>query len=83
MIHMLLRCSRHAKREFMPRPASANTFQVAFKIPEDWVKAADALAMKMGRESVGPIDVTITRTDVLRAALFTGLREMKKAKKRT
>ena len=87
MIHMLLRSSQHAKREFMPRPASTNTFQVAFKIPRQWVKDADAVAKRL-RESVVVSDdaqhalsgLSVTRTDVLRAALWAGLQEMTKRK---
>ena len=52
----------------MPRPPSRNTYQVTFKIPEDWMKQADALAASMA-----PIGVRLTRTDALRAALARGL----------
>jgi hypothetical protein len=64
----------------MPRPPSDRTFQVAFKIPEEWVAMADALAAK--RSSPG---MRVTRTDVLRLALYEGLQAMiaePKARKR-
>ena len=56
----------------MPRPPSDRTFQVAFKIPEAWVKLADELAVAMSRPGV-----TMTRTDALRAALATGLEALR------
>lgn len=75
---MLERRRQHAKRSVMPRTPGPNTFQVAFKIPEAWLEEADAIAQRMtGGEMWGR---TITRTDVLRAALFAGLQEMKKMK---
>jgi len=52
----------------MPRPASENTFQITFKIPQQWIGHADALAASMSRPGL-----TVTRTDVLRTALATGL----------
>jgi hypothetical protein len=55
----------------MPRSPSENTFQVAFKIPEEWVKMADELAGFMSMPGV-----QMTRTDALRAALSVGLRRL-------
>jgi hypothetical protein len=52
----------------MPRPASDNTFQVAFKVPETWIDTADKIAALMSRPGI-----TTTRTDALRAALIRGL----------
>lgn len=55
----------------MPRPKSENEYQVAFKIPSAWVDSADELAR--GRSQGG---FTTTRTEVLRAALKTGLERL-------
>jgi hypothetical protein len=55
----------------MPRPPSENTFQVTFKIPEQWVKMADEIAAAMARPGL-----TITRTDALRSALADGLQKL-------
>jgi hypothetical protein len=55
----------------MPRPQSENTFQVAFKIPDAWVKMADEIATAMSQPGV-----TLTRTDALRAALWGGLSDL-------
>jgi hypothetical protein len=52
----------------MPRPQSDNTFQVAFKIPEEWIKRADEIAALMSMPGM-----QWTRTDALRAALSVGL----------
>jgi hypothetical protein len=52
----------------MPRVAGKNTFQVAFKIPAEWVDLADELAKTLSRP-----EVRATRTDALRAALSEGL----------
>ena len=59
----------------MPRPPSDKTFQVAFKIPDEWVEMADELAKKMSSPGM-----TVTRTDVLRTALWEGLTKMRDAK---
>ena len=59
----------------MPRPPSDKTFQVAFKISDEWVEMADDLAKKMSSPAV-----TVTRTDVLRTALWEGLQKMRDAK---
>jgi hypothetical protein len=56
----------------MPRPASENTFQITFKVPQEWVELADALAAAMSRPGL-----TLTRTDALRTALATGLATLK------
>jgi hypothetical protein len=55
----------------MPRPPSDRTFQVAFKIPEEWVTKADALAEKLSTPAM-----RVTRTDVLRQALYAGLESL-------
>ncbi len=55
----------------MPRPPSDRTFQVAFKIPEEWVAKADALAAKRSTPAM-----RVTRTDVLRQALYEGLQSL-------
>jgi predicted transcriptional regulator len=52
----------------MPRPPSENTFQITFKVPDEWIEKADALATAMSRPGL-----TITRTDALRQALARGL----------
>lgn len=52
----------------MPRPPSENIFQVAFKIPKQWVAMADEIATAMSRPGIAT-----TRTDALRAALWHGL----------
>lgn len=56
----------------MSRPPSENTFQVAFKIPESWLALADEIAASMSRPGI-----TATRTDVLRAALWRGMNELR------
>jgi hypothetical protein len=56
----------------MPRPQSENTFQVAFKIPEEWVKLADDVA-----EARSQPGVPWNRTDALRAALVRGLEALR------
>ena len=60
----------------MPRPPSDRTFQVAFKIPETWVEKADAIADKLSTPAM-----RVTRTDVLRQAVYAGLEALSKAKK--
>jgi hypothetical protein len=50
------------------RPPSDNVFQVAFKIPEEWIARADKVAELMSRPGA-----RMTRTDALRAALIHGL----------
>jgi len=52
----------------MSRPPSDNVFQVAFKIPEEWISRADKLAAAMSRPGMAA-----TRTDALRSALAQGL----------
>jgi hypothetical protein len=56
----------------MPRPQSENTFQVAFKIPQQWVEMADEIAAAMSRPGIAT-----TRTDALRAALWEGLTRLR------
>jgi hypothetical protein len=55
----------------MPRPPSDRTFQVAFKIPEEWVSKADEIAAKLSNPAM-----RVTRTDVLRQALYAGLQQL-------
>lgn len=56
----------------MPRQKSDNTFQVAFKIPEEWIEDADKIAERLSTPGA-----QATRTDVLRSALYEGLKKMK------
>lgn len=56
----------------MPRPQSENTYQVAFKIPEEWKDLADEIAAAMSQPGI-----SATRTDVLRAALYQGLQALR------
>lgn len=58
----------------MPRPQSENTFQVSFKIPEQWLELADRVAAKLSRPGV-----TMSRTDAFRAALIDGLQRLAEA----
>jgi hypothetical protein len=51
----------------MPRPLSENTTQVAFKIPDEWLERAEILARALSGIA------TVTKTEVLRAALGRGL----------
>lgn len=53
----------------MPRSPSDNTVQVAIRVPQAWLDEADRLV----RERAEP-GATLTRTDVLRAAMGVGLR---------
>jgi hypothetical protein len=53
----------------MARPLSENTTQVAFKIPEEWIERADKLAKALSRPGIS----TVTKTEVLRAAMGVGL----------
>ena len=55
----------------MPRARSDNDHQVAFKVPAAWLTTADAIASE---RSIGGF--TTTRTEVLRAALKTGLERL-------
>lgn len=52
----------------MPRPPSANDTQIAIRLPNDWIDRADALVPLVSRPGI-----TVTRSDVLRAALAKGL----------
>jgi len=52
----------------MPRPQSENTFQVAIKVPQEWVDQADAIAAARSRPGL-----VVTRTDAIRAAIAHGL----------
>jgi hypothetical protein len=61
----------------MPRAPSDKTFQVAFKIPEAWVTLADEIAATMSRPGM-----SITRTDVLRSAMWDGLQAMREPSKK-
>ena len=57
----------------MPRTRSDNDHQVAFKVPAAWLTTADAIASE---RSIGGF--TTTRTEVLRAALKTGLERLER-----
>jgi hypothetical protein len=54
----------------MPRPPS-NSVQVALRIPEEWIKLADALVPRLSRPGVN-----MSRTDVFRAAMARGFQEL-------
>ena len=49
------------------------TRQVALRVPQDWLARADALKPALMTEGVN-----VTRTDVLRAAMSRGLKELEK-----
>lgn len=51
----------------VPRPPSANDTSIAIRLPEAWLRRADALI-----ESLSTPGITVTRSDVLRAALAHG-----------
>jgi hypothetical protein len=80
VLYMIITCANLSLEVFdmqaMPRPPSENTFQVAFKIPEAWIEKADEIAAKMSRPGI-----TVTRTDVLRSALWEGLEALREPKK--
>ena len=57
----------------MPRSASENTFQVAFKIPEEWIERATKIAERRSRSGL-----VVTRAQVLRLALQLGLAVVEK-----
>jgi hypothetical protein len=52
----------------MPRPRSPNVVQVTVLIPEDVSDRAEALGERMA-----PAGVTLSRAEVLRAAILRGL----------
>jgi hypothetical protein len=56
----------------MPRDRSENTFPLSFKVPEEWVQMADAIAKAMSKPPL-----MVTRTDVVRTALLRGLEALK------
>jgi hypothetical protein len=59
----------------MPRPQSENTVQISFKLPEEALARAEAIALKMSRPAgIG----AVTRTEVLRAAVLEGLDRLQK-----
>jgi hypothetical protein len=66
----------------MPRPKpDTPTIQIAIRIPAEWAKWADDLALAISRPGM-----TITRTDAFRVALAEGLttcrqREREKGKR--
>jgi hypothetical protein len=60
----------------MPRPKSANVVQVAFKIPEEWVKRFDSLTKSWGKDAV--VTSTFNRTHLMRAAMRLGLQEIER-----
>lgn len=53
----------------MPKPLSENTTQVAFKVPDAWLERAEVLAKALSRPGIS----TVTKTEILRAALARGL----------
>jgi len=55
-----------------PREQSENTTQVAFKIPDEWIERAEVLAHALSRPGIS----TVTKTEILRAALGRGLTEL-------
>jgi hypothetical protein len=55
----------------MPRPPSDRTFQVAFKIPKEWIDQADVIALDLSTPAI-----RVTRTDVLRQAIYAGLQQL-------
>jgi len=50
------------------RPPSDNSTQIAIRIPDAWLERADALRPKLGEPGF-----SVTRTDIVRAALARGL----------
>jgi hypothetical protein len=58
----------HAQK-MPPKPLSENTTQVAFKIPDEWLDRAEVLAAALSRPGIS----TVTKTEILRAALGRGL----------
>jgi hypothetical protein len=56
----------------VPRPPSDNVFQVAFKIPKEWTEVADEIAGRLSTPAM-----KVTRTDVLRQALYAGLQHLR------
>lgn len=56
----------------MTRKKSDNTFQVAFRIPAEWLTRADALAEAQSK-TVPDGFASITRTDIIRSAIARGL----------
>jgi hypothetical protein len=61
--------TQHATASRMPKPPSENTTQVAFKIPDQWLDRAEVLAVALSRPGIS----TVTKTEILRAALARGL----------
>jgi hypothetical protein len=53
-----------------PKEASDRTDQVTFKVVPEWIERADKIARALSQP---PAIVTVTRTEVLRAALGRGL----------
>ncbi len=52
----------------VPRPKGPNDAQLTFNLPGEWVDELDRLAEKMSRPGI-----SVTRTDVLRLAVRTGI----------
>jgi len=65
----------------VPRPKGPNDAQITFNLPGAWVDDLDRLAQSLSRPGI-----VVTRTDVLRLAVRTGIdalaHEQGKAKKR-
>lgn len=57
----------------MPRPKTENTMQVALRIPPAFAKHAEALAKTMSTPGI-----PLSRTDVLRAAIYEGLERLQR-----
>ena len=56
------------------RKQKENDFQVAFKIPSEWLERADKIARMHSQPGM-----TWTRTDVLRRALYAGMLDLERA----
>ncbi len=52
----------------MARPATANDTPVSLRLPDVWLKRADALIEFLSKPGIG-----VTRSDVLRSAIARGL----------
>lgn len=62
--------TRTAVQEGVPRP-TADTVQVTFRIPSDWIAQADALA-----STLSVFGVQATRTDAFREAMARGFKAL-------
>jgi len=68
----------------MPRHASENTTAFTIKMPEEWLERAQKLAAATNRHGVLGTAIMghVTQTDVLRAAIETGLEQLEEAARR-